>query len=447
MRNFGFLSTIFSFIDTKNTPIINREGKYLKKHLRVNFIRLLFSFIGLLLFGYVLIKVYEVPVYYTKIDMVSKNCKPYEYGKLNIKLCRNYDRSDKSSLIPDSNTIIGENGKIFHPGVSICGRFVPTYYSSNDKADRINRIKTKADSIMMSETGRTIDNPQMVYISILTSSRQYILPSSKEHYYSSSISRTDSLPHADIRIDISTLIKDLKFKPEDIVNIGIKYKVKDMFWYASGERRRSDNGYLINYYAMASEKDETFPVWLSYMTRSFLRPSVWLTAEDISKLVEVIELGHSEREHDEYAGAWAFTNSITIDYVGPSEFSENIIPEPDEKTLTYIRYTDKDKIEKIGREGLRYHVRFPDMENIQEARIFILSGLLTGLGALFLRYLWRVFIDIHKMVNAHIPPRCKIRKWWGVCVLVIMALIVYYFYMVYVESNVKPFEVTNELMR
>ena len=438
MKNFGFLSSIFTFFDAKDSPNINREDKYLKKHLRVNFIRFIFTGVGLLFFGYALIKVYEVPVYYTKIDMVCNNCTPYEYGKLNIRLCRNYDRSDKSSLIPELDSISKNNEDDTYSGVSICGRFVPHYYSSNEKGDRVNRIKTMADSIMMSQRGKTMENPQMVYISILTSYRQYILPSIRQ-YKDGSFNCSDAILSFGAISDI--------FKSVDVLNIDKQYKLKDYFVYYNAERTTSENGYLINHYTMASEKDETFPVFISHYTRSFRRPSVWLTAEDISKLVEVIELGHSKRENDEYAGAWAFTNSITIDYVGPSEFSENITPEPDEKTLTYIRYTDKDKIEKIGREGLRYHVRFPDMENIQEARIFILSGLLTGLGALLARYLWRMLCDVHKMVNARIPQRYKFRKWWVICVLVFMALIAYFVYMIYVESNVNPFEVTNELMK
>lgn len=51
--------------------------------------------------------------------------------------------------------------------------------------------------------------------------------------------------------------------------------------------------------------------------------------------------------------------------------------EPDRTTLTSIIFTDKDKVETIKAKGLSFYAKFPDQQNKQSVRFFILTALMT----------------------------------------------------------------------
>lgn len=420
MKNFGYLSSLFPGF---NIPSFSWGGSsYLTKRFWRNFGRCIFSLIGLIIFGLMLMKVYEVPVYYTKIDLVSDNCTNTVDGKLNIRILRDYDRADKASILQDSTY---EEKKDFNYGIYIDGIYRPDYYMSSDSISRINRVKDMLRP-KLSEAGKDFNiNSQFLYLSVLTSSRQNFLL----------VTAGD--------IEDSLIINNMTFSAEEYN--GEKFVKKSRFYqdfykYTYLKNVREHDGVLSENFYVVGKNDTLFDVGIRVGTPAFEKPSVWRTMEDVSKLVEYIEIGHGEREKENYAGAWAFINSISIDYIGPSQFSEVIIPEPDEKTLSSIKYTDKKKIEEIGRYGLRYHVTFPDMENIQEARIFILSALVTALGALFFKYLWRILYDCIRYISSkHKTKNIYIGL---IVILILLSIICIMFYTTYVN----PFNLTNDLL-
>ena len=116
--NLGYLVSLF--MNMKFSSWGGEDKKVERARLCKNLIKFVFSLLGVILFGYALMKVYEVPVYYTKIDMVYSGCAVDDLGNMNIKICRNYDRSDKGSIIPDSIFGIRHNDP---SGIYICSLF------------------------------------------------------------------------------------------------------------------------------------------------------------------------------------------------------------------------------------------------------------------------------------------------------------------------------------
>lgn len=99
----------------------------------------------------------------------------------------------------------------------------------------------------------------------------------------------------------------------------------------------------------------------------------WINLSDISQGYYSIKLS-SAKIDDIY---------LNIDFCGVSQFSV-LSPIPDEITMSRIRYTDKEKIDKIKRDGLVFHVSFPEMQNKQKVREFTLSGAMSVLLTLIL---------------------------------------------------------------
>jgi hypothetical protein len=72
--------------------------------------------------------------------------------------------------------------------------------------------------------------------------------------------------------------------------------------------------------------------------------------------------------------------SITFDFVGNTVFSD-MTPKPDEITMNSITFNDPEKITKIRENGLTFHVNFTDNTNVQTARMFFVTTLLSILIA------------------------------------------------------------------
>lgn len=105
----------------------------------------------------------------------------------------------------------------------------------------------------------------------------------------------------------------------------------------------------------------------------------WLAMEDISQMYYTIQLD-VPRQKDSI--------DLTIDFVGATEFLD-ILPEPDERSLSCIRYTDQNKIRKIANNGgLKVYCKFPEMENVQELRLFLLTTIIAIFVAQIFIYLY-----------------------------------------------------------
>lgn len=428
MANLGFLSNVFAFFDSKDeSPISEIEKSEVKKSVWENLTKTLLALFCALLCFYALIKVYEVPVYYTNIDITAENSANYE--KMDINIIRNYDRPDKYTSLPESLKyfpILKNNLS----GIYVNGKFKSAPYHGlgfvgRRKLDSLQNVCIEA---RREYTQTSLENPQFVYLSIVTSDRQKI---GRKKW-----PKPDALYHINKDTDTEIETTDKYFNGER--EIAEKIVFNDYFNYEKISKYEGGGGCHAESFYYASTADSILSVHTSIETPAFRKPAVWRTLEDVSKLIEIIELG--QRADESYGGMlWRITDRLKIDYVGPAEFSEHITPKPDTITLNYILYTDPQKIKEIGRHGLKYHVNFPDMENIQEARVFILSGLVTGLFALFSKYFYRFAKSVIKYFS--------IKKKWIALALLLIIIIVFCLFWILLQQEVNPHSLSNDVFK
>ena len=418
MGNFGYLGVLSTFISSLfSSP---KSNGYARSRIYRNLVKFFSSLIFLIVFGFALMKVYEVPVYYTKVDIMADHCTPVDSCKLNIRIIRDYDRADKRSEQPDSIT-----DRHSSTGIFISGIFKPAPDTMDECRRLTAAVRQKLDNTYKQYNRPPIDDPQVVYLSVQASYRQkfavprYRLKESKESHQNYFVHRTF-------------------FDGEH--NWKFDYETSDYFYYSRLNTIPGDNGCVMEDFYAAARSDSLLYITSQFSNTSHRKPSVLDTAEDVSKLVEVIDLCSTLRGNDEHTGAWAVTKSLKIDYVGPAEFSSVIKPEPDEMTLNSIRYTDPAKIAEIGKNGLRYHVKFPDMENIQEARIFILSGLVTGIAALCFKYLYRLLSDLFRYFRHRCLSQYRLKRKHYLCMAILAAILIYYVYRIVCDTYVDSFD-------
>lgn len=77
---------------------------------------------------------------------------------------------------------------------------------------------------------------------------------------------------------------------------------------------------------------------------------------------------------------------LEIDCTGATDFSE-MYPQPDLTTMSSIIFTNDEKIRIIKRNGLKFHAEFKELKNKQNARVFVLSAVMSALIAIFVTFL------------------------------------------------------------
>ena len=169
MNNFGFLSAIYSLFsfekDKENSEPI---GLRFKK----NSLKAIVSILLLTFFLVTLIKVYQVPVYVTKINLVTDNCLIDDNHKLDIRIFRNYDRTDRRSVERDSVWKKYNPKEHYSGGIYITGNLTPAIGMMNEAGKKVNKIKENLNEIVKNKNITPLEDPQIAYLSIQTSIRQ-----------------------------------------------------------------------------------------------------------------------------------------------------------------------------------------------------------------------------------------------------------------------------------
>lgn len=152
----------------------------------------------------------------------------------------------------------------------------------------------------------------------------------------------------------------------------------------------------------------------------FRRPNVLFTAEDISRAVEVLWIDGLRRN-----GSEINVSSLSFDYIGPAEFSD-MYPEPDRHEVSKIVFTDSIKLNHIVENGLRFHVKFPDMENVQQMRMFVVTLVLGGLLGLFASLIYKIICLYWGVIVDFLKSRCHLnrRKALWLCTILLIVLII-----------------------
>lgn len=93
---------------------------------------------------------------------------------------------------------------------------------------------------------------------------------------------------------------------------------------------------------------------------------------------------------------------ISFDFMGVVNFS-HMYPEPDKTTMTKIEFSDKDKINEIVKNGIKFHAEFPQARNIQTVRVSVLSLFLSLFFSLLGSMSFKLFRE--KMSKIKLPHK------------------------------------------
>lgn len=364
MRNYLSKAAIFLLGLPKNT--------YLKQRKYIIGFRILLILIALLFVCFYLRKIYEVPVNYTEIHVFHNGY--MQNGELHFFLIRDYDRHKEAS-----NDILRKT-KSNKGGVYIEGCFYnkdkQTFHSTWFNND--STLEHTIQSILDTSYFQKQDNiGEMVYAVVKGTGRQQF------NTYFTNIKSSEEL--------VKTSYKDSSeyyhYGRSQVKWIDNKYNYQNIWkipidtFFKHQSIQSSIHGYCSETYLVASKNSEAIPVFTNLFGKCFEKPNPFTVFEDVSKMVEIIRFP---------APTWQYIKSLTIDYRCPTEFGK-LVPEPDEYTASSIRYTDSLKLNKIAWDGLEYHVKFPDMENIQEIRIFALTTIATILFTVLVSLIYRLF--------------------------------------------------------
>ncbi len=161
------------------------------------------------------------------------------------------------------------------------------------------------------------------------------------------------------------------------------------------------------------------PGW-KYLSTMISKPS-WFSFEDISQQYYEIKL----RTYD------IDSTTLSVDFCGVAEFSQ-MIPEPDEVGMSSVVFTDFDKIEQIERDGLKFHARFKEVENMQQIRLFLLTSVMAGIIIIIIVFIIMSLYKIHRQLNIGIRTWTLLAK---IFLGFVLYVFVYWFFMLKVLNN------------
>ena len=116
------------------------------------------------------------------------------------------------------------------------------------------------------------------------------------------------------------------------------------------------------------------------------KPS-WGRLEDISQAYVSLKLRSSTID----------SIVFNIDFVGASEFS-HMDPMPDKIGMSKITFSDPVKIFKIKSNGLKFHVRFKELENLQQIRVFTVTAIMSAFIMAFVVFIILAVYKIRKKI-------------------------------------------------
>ena len=160
------------------------------------------------------------------------------------------------------------------------------------------------------------------------------------------------------------------------------------YFVSYGQKKNSSHNAAYTY---IPPTDSVIYQSVSLSRTAFSDPNVFFTAEDISRAVEILWIDGRKNSNRTKIKL----KSLTFDYIGPADFS-NMSPEPDVKDVSKIVFNDPQKLDEILEKGLRFHVKFPDMENVQQMRMFGITLVVGGLLGLLFGALYTLFIELYK---------------------------------------------------
>lgn len=126
---------------------------------------------------------------------------------------------------------------------------------------------------------------------------------------------------------------------------------------------------------------------------------------------------------------------LNIDFVGVTEFSA-MDPEPDEIGMSNIVFRDPIKIFKIRQNGLLFHARFRELENIQQIRTFTVTAIGSAFVLALVVFVISAYFKIRKKVM-RANKKVQFMLWLAACTIggVLLYAFIYWTMMYFVVES------------
>ena len=154
----------------------------------------------------------------------------------------------------------------------------------------------------------------------------------------------------------------------------------------------------------------------NYFDRVLYNDNLW-TLADISQSYVAVHLFGAKIVYSEdvrgYSSetwnSWSLKDNpvtLDIDFGSPISVS-NMIPEPDDISMTCVSFSDPKKISKIIYDGLIFHVKFLQNENLQSMKLFwlttIIAALVTWIATTLFK--WIRYSRNKRRINRHMKDK------------------------------------------
>ena len=379
--NFSFLIAFFNW---KRSSESRDKSSTLK-------LKLLITFICIVATAIFLMKIYEVPV--NCINIAIK----YDTDSIDVSVSIVRDFDLRSHISRDTSQSENHTGGIFIEGFA---------YSRN------------SDSLVHNIRGNISASMDTQLRDVLSTQLQ----EKKAYHFIDSI---ENLVYTRISGTKRQLFKIFTFASSPIFNhyescymMNGKDTIRQHWscYYSKIQAQTPHNIFVSEDLRTSGAADDSTIISNRYRATSLDKPNFFITAEDFSKMVEEIRLDSINAKE---------IHRLDIDYKGAAEF-DFLRPAPDSMTISSIHYSNPEKINQIAKDGLKYQVRFPELENMQEIRIFFATMLLAGLLGVFFNVLYRLLrpwgLRVWKSKSANIF------SWTILISMLLLSLIVYFVY-------------------
>ena len=184
-------------------------------------------------------------------------------------------------------------------------------------------------------------------------------------------------------------------------------------------------------YAYVPPSDSIIELETVFWRNTYKKPNPFSTAEDISSAIEVFGI-----EGDNDSTITLNLKRLSFDYTASTNFSA-MFPKPDTIDVSRIVFVDSLKIDYIKKNGLKFHVHFPDYENLQEIRLFLVTLLLGGLLGLLMRVLYKM---CRLWEDFWLEKMSKYWMWLAAALIIIVVA----FALICIQSNVNAFDLYDD---
>lgn len=395
---------LFHIQSASNTTLKVTLGEYIRNNSKFSLCcKLVITILLLCFFSHLLWSAYRVPEHFTEIHIGTSSL--MDTGAVHISVVRNYswDKPNIGEIVLYGALWNEKNNN-------------GTFHSSLSKEDK---VRSYATSLLDTTDIDPNSYFNLAYLTIKTKNRHHF-----GRHYAVYLKKSVFFKDDTLQMHSNYYWQYGNYK---MGNINNKYcngqiwtfPIHRLFEFRKNQVDKSWG--ITESYIIVSDSDMVIPVSRSLTADDWKRPNLLLNFEDLRKAEVVFKTTVATTQ---------YIASLTIDYVGSTDFI-GIKPEPDVVGDSYIRYTNRDKLWSIAHDGLRFHARFNELENLHEIRMFALTALVTILITLLLSILYKLALQYFK------KKKFKHPKWViiGMMLLGVITIFGIWAFMGYYDSD------------